>query len=202
MDVPVEIAWRDVPKTDVVEDEIHAGIEKLEDVCDHVTSCRVAIERPHAHPDSGNPYRIRVLARIPPGHELVATKDETDELTKGGLAALVRDAFDVLSRQARDLSAQQRGEVKHHPEQAPNAIVARMHAEEDYGFAKTLDGRDVYFHRNSVLSGDFERLAVGTAVRLEFEPGREGLQATSLRVVDKPGVPPQATPEDPAPRDW
>jgi len=46
------------------------------------------------------------------------------------------------------------------------------------------DQRQVYFHRNSVLHGDFERLAVGTEVRFSPEEGDDGLQASSVQVVE------------------
>jgi cold shock CspA family protein len=41
----------------------------------------------------------------------------------------------------------------------------------------------VYFHRNSVLHGDFERLSVGTEVRFSPEEGEKGLQASSVQVI-------------------
>jgi cold shock CspA family protein len=43
----------------------------------------------------------------------------------------------------------------------------------------------VYFHRNSVLHGDFERLAVGTEVRFTPQDGDEGPQASSVQIVSK-----------------
>lgn len=59
---------------------------------------------------------------------------------------------------------------------------------EDHGFLKNVDGRDVYFHRNAVLHGDFDRLAVGTGVNYMEEMGEDGLQASTVRIVDKPGA--------------
>jgi hypothetical protein len=51
-----------------------------------------------------------------------------------------------------------------------------------------LDGHECYFHENAVLGGDFVRLAVATEVRFEPSMGEEGPQASSVRVVNKPGV--------------
>jgi cold shock CspA family protein len=59
---------------------------------------------------------------------------------------------------------------------------------EGYGFLMTPDGRELYFHRHSVLHDDFERLAVGTEVRFEEEEGEKGPQASTVQVVNKPGV--------------
>ena len=46
----------------------------------------------------------------------------------------------------------------------------------------------MYFHRNSVLHDDFERLAVGTEVRFTPQDGDEGPQASSVQIIGKPGA--------------
>jgi cold shock CspA family protein len=51
---------------------------------------------------------------------------------------------------------------------------------------------EVYFHRNSVLHGEFDRLAIGMGVRYTAEVGEKGLQATSVQIVDKPRTPVEA----------
>jgi cold shock CspA family protein len=44
----------------------------------------------------------------------------------------------------------------------------------------------VYFHRNSVLHDDFERLAIGTEVRFTPQDGDDGPRASSVQIVAKP----------------
>ena len=63
--------------------------------------------------------------------------------------------------------------------------MARFLAGEDCGFIETPDGREIYFHRNSVLDGDFDRLTVGSEVRFVEEPGEKGAQATTVRMIGK-----------------
>ncbi len=48
---------------------------------------------------------------------------------------------------------------------------------------QSLDGRTVYFHRNSIKNGDFEKLKVGDEVRFLEEMGEEGPQALVVRVI-------------------
>src|SRR2546427_559512 len=60
-------------------------------------------------------------------------------------------------------------------------------AHEGYGFLRTRDGRQIYFHRRSVLHDGFERLAIGTEVRFEEEDGSDGPQASTVQIVSKPG---------------
>jgi len=54
---------------------------------------------------------------------------------------------------------------------------------QDYGFLETPDGREIYFHRNSVLHPGFDRLEIGTEVRFVEELGQEGPQASTVAIV-------------------
>ena len=56
---------------------------------------------------------------------------------------------------------------------------------EDYGRIETLDERSIYFHRNSVINMDFDKLEIGYEVRFDEEEGDEGPQASSVRVIGK-----------------
>jgi cold shock CspA family protein len=51
----------------------------------------------------------------------------------------------------------------------------------DYGFIKTVDGTEIYFHRNSVANKGFRRLKVGSRVRYTVEEGEKGPQASIVR---------------------
>ncbi len=66
------------------------------------------------------------------------------------------------------------------------ALITRLI--DDYGFIETVDGREIYFHRNSLV-GDtpFEALEPGAGVAFSEEAGEEGPQASSVRVVDRRG---------------
>jgi cold shock CspA family protein len=49
-----------------------------------------------------------------------------------------------------------------------------------YGFLTSDDGREIYFHKNSVLGRAFPPLHVGTAVRFVEEAGEKGPQASTV----------------------
>ena len=57
--------------------------------------------------------------------------------------------------------------------------------ERECGSIATSDGREIYFHRNSVLDGAFERLKPGSEVRLSIEQGDQGPQASTVRAIGK-----------------
>ncbi len=104
------------------------------------------------------------------------------------LPALIRRSFDSARRELEKVVDRQRGEVKAHPQQQTQAVVEKIFREQKYGFLRTLDGQQVYFHKNSVLHKHWERLTVGTAVRYTPEMGDKGLQASTVEPVDKPGA--------------
>jgi cold shock CspA family protein len=188
MQIPLEITYRGVEKTEAIEELIRRKARKLERICNHITSARVAVESSQKHQRSGSPYRVRIYLSVPPGHELVVKREENKGHVHEQLPTIVRAAFDAAERQLKELVEKQRGEVKSHPEQERMALVDKLFPEEGYGFLKTVDGRGLYFHRNSVLSDNFDRLEIGTGVRYVEAMGEKGPQASTVQIVDKPGA--------------
>jgi cold shock CspA family protein len=204
MKVPLEISFRGVAKTEDMESLIREKAAKLEEVCSYLSSCSIALESPQEHQEAGNPFRVRISMRVPPGHELVVKRESSRGDMHDELPTVVRDAFQAARRQLQELTERQRDEVKTHPEQEAAAVVVRLFREEGYGFLKTIDGRELYFHRNSVLHDDFDRLEIGTGVSFMEEAGEKGPQASSVQIVDKPGahVPEQEESEVEPPAGW
>ena len=63
--------------------------------------------------------------------------------------------------------------------------MSKILPQEGYGFLASDDGREIYFHKNSVLGRAFPRLKVGTTVRFVEEAGEKGPQASTVRVISK-----------------
>lgn len=186
MDVPIQMSFRGLEAEAGVQDLIRRKAAKLEQVCNHITSLRVSVEEDQKHQVTGRPYRLRLAVHIPPGHEVVVTRETTDGHAHSTLEEIVRDAFDTARRRVKKISEKQQGKTKHHPDQQVDGVVTRLFPDEEYGFVKSLGGRDVYFHRNSVVDRDFDDLRAGDGVAFTAEMGDEGLQATSVHVVDRP----------------
>ena len=184
MQRPLEISFRDVPKNDSIKTLIYEKVEKLEKVCDYITGCRVAIEKPHRNVRTGNQYRVRVDITVPPGHEIVISKEPGNNDMHDSLPMVIRDAFDVARKQLQKIVSVQRKEVKSHPEQEVRAIISRIFPDEGYGFLRTINGREIYFHKNSLLNEEFEKLEEGRGVRFFEEDGEKGPQASSVQIID------------------
>jgi cold shock CspA family protein len=187
MQVPPEIAYRGVEKTGQLDQLIQTRIAKLEKICDYIVSCHIVIEQSQNNQQSGNPFRVRILVRVPPGHELVSDRISTRGKRGEPLPALIRRSFDAMEKQLQELVEKQRNDIKTHPTVQTNALVESIFRNDGYGFLRSLDGRQIYFHKNSVLHNEFERLEIGTGVRFSEEMGEMGLQATTVEIENKPG---------------
>jgi cold shock CspA family protein len=87
-----------------------------------------------------------------------------------------------MRRRLQDHTRKQRGDTKAKAQPLDTARVVQLAPEKDYGFIETADGRQIYFHRNSVLHGHFDQLRAGSAVRYAEEMGEKGPQATTVRL--------------------
>lgn len=188
MQVPLEISYRGIEKTDDIDTLVRQKVAKLEQVCDFLISCHVAIEKPQKHQRQGSPYRIRISMRVPPEHELIVKQEPGEGDMHDPLSTVIRRCFQSARRELKKIVDLQRGEIKKHPQQEVGALVSQIFPEKGYGFLKTIDDREVYFHKNSVLHGDFDRLEVGTGVRYVEKEGEKGPQASTVQIVDKPGA--------------
>jgi cold shock CspA family protein/ribosome-associated translation inhibitor RaiA len=202
MQVPLEVTYQGVDRSDWSENFVREQVDRLNRYAGEMIACRVAIEKPHQHRNKGNPYHVRVEVTLPPRKDLVAVSEPKTVPASSELRNVIRDAFRAMEKQLKKTRQQRRYDVKVHD--APSAFVVRLFEGEDYGFLKTTSGEEIYFHRNSVLHGDFDRLGIGTRVRFEVEEGEKGLQASTVQILDKPGqrTRPDGAPDDGAPMGW
>jgi ribosome-associated translation inhibitor RaiA len=123
MQVPPEITFRDVLKTDELESFIGEQIAKLNRFAEDMVSCRVTVEHPQKHQESGAPYGVRIEATLPQNKYLVVSKNPGDFEMHTKLRTVVRRAFQAMERQLQQTEKRRRGEVKTH--EAPRRPVAR-----------------------------------------------------------------------------
>lgn len=174
----VQITFRDVPASAAVEARIREEAAALEQFYDRIIRCRVVVEMPHRHQHQGRLFAIRVELAVP-GRDVVIGREPTEHHAHEDVYVAIRDAFDAAKRQLQDHARRERADTKHH-EAPAEGRVARLVREAGYGFIETADGREIYFHQNSVIDGSFDRLQAGTAVRFAEELGEKGPQATTV----------------------
>ena len=207
MKIPLQITFRHMPPTPAVEENIREKAAKLDELHDGIMGCRVAVEAPHRHHHKGKAYVVRIDLTVP-GGELVVNREpkrlvpkkttlgaepekeltELHEPSKHAahedLYVAIRDAFNAAGRKLQNHARRRRGKVKVHE---PHAVarIASLRPKEDHGFLLTPDGREVYFHRNSVLAPGFDRLEIGHEVYFAEELGDKGPQASTVRLAGK-----------------
>jgi ribosome-associated translation inhibitor RaiA/cold shock CspA family protein len=183
MAIPLEIVFHHVDRSAAVEDAVRERATKLEQIAPNITSCRVTVEAPHKNHQQGNLYTVRIDLRYP-GGETLASRAPNARRAHEDVYVAVRDAFNAARRQLQDRMRVRRGDVKPH-EAPPHGRIASLDPARDCGRIATPDGREVYFHRNSLLNASFDRLALGAEVRFSEEPGEQGPQASSVHVIGK-----------------
>ena len=186
MQVPLEITFRNMPPSPAIEVDIRDKAAKLEEFHDRITSARVVVETPHRQHRQGKLFHVRIDVRVP-GRELVVSREPAAHHASEDVYVAIRDAFDDAKRQLEDYARETRGDVKTH-EGPPEGRIARLYGEDGYGFIETPEGREVYFHRNSIVGSDFDRLRVGDAVRFSEEAGEQGPQASTVHVAGVPST--------------
>jgi cold shock CspA family protein len=203
MEIPLQITFRNMPRSQAIENNIREKASKLESFYDRIMSCRVIVEAPHRRHRKGKTYEVRIDLTVPGGELVINHSPKRLKAVKSSLAeppetklieshkpskqgahadayVAIRDAFNAAGRKLQDHARRRSGAVKRHQGPAP-ARVAKLFPEERYGFLKTPDGREVYFHSNSVLQPGFDHLDVGAEVYFAEERGEEGPQASTVR---------------------
>ncbi len=176
MEIPLQITSRDIDLTDAIRAEINEKAAKLDKFYNRITRCKVVIESPRRHQHEGKLYSVHIYMTVP-GTELIIKK----ELDKDLYVAL-RDAFRDARRKLEDFAREKRSDVKYH-EETPHAVITTLFHDRGYGFLTTSDGLEVYFHQNSVINEDFNRLKVGMKVRFVKTAGVKGPQASTVTVL-------------------
>jgi ribosomal subunit interface protein len=185
MQIPVQLSFRGIAHSDAVEASIRERAGNLEQFYDRITSCRVVVEKPHAHHRKGSLYHVRIDLTVP-GREIVVGRDPAAHHAHEDVYVAIRDAFDAARRQLEDHVRKDRGDVKSH-EAARHGRVSKLFARSGYGIIETSDGREIYFHRNSVVDDAFDHLETGHEVRFVAAEGEseKGPQATTVHLVGK-----------------
>ncbi|MBI5328444.1 MAG: ribosome-associated translation inhibitor RaiA [Deltaproteobacteria bacterium] len=178
MKLQLQITSLNFEITDIIKEQIREKVEKLDNFYSHIMRCRVVIEVPHRHKHKGMLYDIHIYMTVPGGE--IVIKREPDE----DIYVAIRDAFDAALRKLEDYARKQRGDTKRH-EEIPPAMVSAIFPDKGYGFITTLDGREIYFHENSVLNNEFKLLKVGAEVHFAEEQGEKGPQASTVRIIGK-----------------
>ena len=183
MNSPIQVVFRNMDRSEKIEQMVHERAKKLDRIFDRIVKLRVTVEIPHKHHKQGNKYQVSVDLTVPE-KDIVVTRDTNgSKTTPESVYTVIKEAFDATRRQLEDYARKRRGDIKTPAASMPAAKISQMF--EDYGFLETIDGREVYFHSNSVVNDKFDKLAVGTEVSFVERQGEDGPQASTVKIKSK-----------------
>jgi cold shock CspA family protein len=170
MQIPMQITFRYMARSDALETAIREKAEKLNEFYPRIMSCRVVVEEVAAHKHQGKLYGFHIDVKVP-GREFAITRDRHEDVF-----VALRDAFDAAKRKLEEEVRVQRGDVKVH-ELPQHGRVAKLDIEGGFGFIEAGDGTELYFSRENVVAPGFDSLSPGVAVQFLVEYAGDGPQA-------------------------
>lgn len=108
MDLPLQITWRGITRSEALDAAIREKAAKLQQFHEGIIRCKVVLELPGRHKQQGRQFAVRVELKLP-GADIAVTRDHDEDVH-----VALRDAFDAARRRLQDLAREQRGEVKTH----------------------------------------------------------------------------------------
>ncbi|HWV53441.1 HPF/RaiA family ribosome-associated protein [Pseudorhodoplanes sp.] len=188
MQVPLEIAFHNAEHSDWAENEIRNHVARLEDIYKRLTSCRVRVDQRANNAQQSIPPVVRIEIGLP-GHKDIVVSHEPEHLLRKyqrpDLHKAINEAFRIAERQLSAFKERMSNHTAGLNHEASNEFlgqIADILPERDHGFLMTKEGGMLYFHRNAVLVGSFDRLKRGDAVSYVEETGDTGPIATKVRV--------------------
>lgn len=133
-----------------------------------VHNLRVTVSSTSHHKEGG--YELQVVASVP--NETVVVKRKGEKVR-----ALLGDAFDTLGLQLKELQRKRRQTstvVEGITAVSSDGIIKKLVPYESYGFIAATDGREVYFHENSLKDLNMDQLNEGDAVKFGEGQGDKG----------------------------
>lgn len=184
MQTPVEIDFQGMPGSPEIQTVISKHVDELEERFGRVTACRVVLKNPGGHHQTGGLYEVNIHLALPNGREVNIERTAPADERHADLTFALNDAFKRARRRLQDHARRLQGQVKHHEDQ-PTGTVVRLDPSGEFGFLESSDGREIYFHRNSVLDDAASHLSVGSRVIFAEEIGEKGPQASTVKLLGK-----------------
>jgi ribosomal subunit interface protein len=191
MQIEPEISFHNLEPDSEVENRIREHIERLTRIYERITTCRVRVDKPNQNQNGTIPPVVRIEISVP-GHKDIVVSHEPGHLQNRfqtpDLHNAINEAFRIaerrLSKYKDKLTDHGAADMRHEAANEYRGQVAEVTPGQEFGFLLSKEGGLLYFHRNSVLTGDFDRLHRGDEVSYVEEMGDNGPMASKVRVVE------------------
>lgn len=167
------ISWRNVPRSEAVEAIIRKRIEALEKFCPDAVALRITLDSPQKPRHAARGFDVRMHLEVP-GPDLDVARTVRHGHAADDIIRAVNATFSALEKRIKETRRIMGGqEVKHHPVILHGEIV-ELEPELGYGFVRADDGREVYFQKDGLVTGDWSRLELGARLRFREQDGEKG----------------------------
>lgn len=115
MERPAEISFHNFPPSELIENEIRRGVEKL-DRHGVLIGCRISVEALHQQHKTGNVIEVHILMSVD-GPDIVVSQEPhhaNQKFARTDVFASLRRAFQSAERQLKQFKAKQRREAEPH----------------------------------------------------------------------------------------
>src|SRR5262245_15815636 len=123
MQIPVEIAFHNLPKSDWAENEIRDHVSRLEQMFDRLTTCRVRVDQRANNANNTIPPVVRIELSVP-GHKDIVVAHEPDHLQRKfqapDLHNAINEAFRIAERRLSQYKDQLQDRTAPGPHESAN----------------------------------------------------------------------------------
>ncbi|MCQ8278132.1 HPF/RaiA family ribosome-associated protein [Acetobacteraceae bacterium KSS8] len=110
MDRPLEIAFHNLQRSESLEAEIRAQVEKLEARYGRLIGCRVSVEALHQQHQTGNSYEVHITFSVP-GQDIVISHEPhhaKERRAHPDVRSATKEAFKAAERRLESFKSQKR----------------------------------------------------------------------------------------------
>ena len=105
MQIPIQITFHGIDKSDAVEGKIKERVDKLGKYSNRIIGCRVVVESHHkSHPNlntNAAPFHVTIHLSVP-GEDLVVRRDPKEMRAHEDMQIALRDSFEAMERRLKD----------------------------------------------------------------------------------------------------
>jgi cold shock CspA family protein/ribosome-associated translation inhibitor RaiA len=177
-----------IKSAESVKKRIVQEAQKLERIFNRIQHCSVVISLPHRAHQQGKIFHINLTLHVPGKVLVVNQEPELNHAHEDAFVA-IRDAFRSMEKELTSFVNKRKDQklrsFTHSHRKQKRGVIETINNIDRHGFIRGEDRVDYYFHANSVLNEEFNKLQKGDIVRFADEQGEKGPQASSLSLVTR-----------------
>lgn len=176
-----EITFPDFEPSEAIKTDIEKYLKKVEQFYDKVIFCHVWVRAPHRH-QRKHIYHINIQLDIP-GEDIIINNEPEKDYSHIDIHVAIRDAFGALRKILMKKIKTKKTKIKTF-ETHEYGFIKSFDPIQEFGFIVDSLGREIYFHKNSILNFNAHELKPGLKVRYNEELGDKGQHVTSMHIVN------------------